>query len=66
MGESNMSNLMSIEDIEQESKNEHITANQLDILVSKTRELTTLREQEIQKLNRLHAELEERLRQANQ
>lgn len=61
-----MSNLMSIEDIEQESKNEHITANQLDILVSKTRELTTLREQEIQKLNRLHAELEERLRQANQ
>lgn len=60
-----MSNYMSIEDIEQESKNESITANQLDILVSKTRELTSHREQEIQKLNRLHTELADRLKQMN-
>lgn len=58
-----MSQLMSFEDIEKESKNEQITANQLDILVSKTRELTSLREKEIQKLNQLHSELVERLNQ---
>ncbi len=59
-----MPDYMSIEDIERESRNEHITANQLDVLVAKTRELTNLREQDLQKLNRLHAELEERLKRS--
>ncbi len=59
-----MPDYMSIKDIERESRNEHITANQLDVLVAKTRELTNLREQDLQKLNRLHAELEERLKRS--
>lgn len=60
-----MSEYMSIEEIEKESANENITANQLDLLVAKTRELTSLREQELEKLNRMHDELQERLKQAN-
>lgn len=57
-----MRDLMTIEDIEKESRNANITANELDVLVAKTRELSSIREQEIKKLDRLHQELQERLK----
>lgn len=56
---------MSIEEIEKESANENITANQLDLLVAKTRELTSMREQEIKKLNQMHDKLQDRLKEVS-
>ena len=61
-----MADYMSIEEIEKECANENITANQLDVLVSKTRELTSIKEQEVKKLNELHAQLQERLETASE
>jgi len=58
-----MSHTLSIEDIEREAENEHITANELDILVAKTRELTHLKEQEIERLQALNEQLQARLKQ---
>jgi hypothetical protein len=56
-----MAKYMTLEDIERESANKHIKANELDVLVSKTRELTSIQEQELIKLKKLHDQLVQRL-----
>lgn len=57
-----MADYMTLEEIEKESANESINANELDVLVSKTRELTILRERELNKLKDLHEDLQRRLK----
>jgi hypothetical protein len=52
---------MTIEEIEKEAANGHATADQLDLLVSNTRELAHQRESELNKLEGLLEKLEARL-----
>lgn len=52
---------LTIEEIEKQAASEHTTAEQLDILVSKTKELTTLREHELSRLKNLLQDLEKKL-----
>jgi hypothetical protein len=52
------------ESIRKAAQDPHITANELDLLVSKTRELTSRRERELSDLRKLLEDLETRLRPA--
>ncbi len=57
-----MSQYTTYEDIIEEAKSPHVTADILDILVSRTKELTAEKEHELQRLEKLLSELEERLK----
>lgn len=50
-----------IEDILERAATRHITAQELDILVTRTREISAVRERELKHLQELLSELESRL-----
>ncbi len=52
---------MTVEEILDRAATQHITADELDILVSKTRELSAIRERELKHLQELLSELEAHL-----
>lgn len=52
---------MTIEDLEKQAASKHITAEQLDILVSKTKEMSAIREHDLKRLKALLEELEKEL-----
>ena len=54
-------NKINVEDILERAATQHITADELDILVTKTRELSVVRERELKHLQSLLYELESRL-----
>lgn len=56
-----MKQLMSFEEIEKAAANGHATADQLDLLVSNTRELANQREHELTKLQNILEKLEAKL-----
>ncbi len=49
-----------VKDILERAEKQHITAEELDVLVEKTRELSSAREQELKHLKALLQELESR------
>ncbi|GLQ32300.1 hypothetical protein [Litoribrevibacter albus] len=59
-----MKHFMTLEEIEKAASNGHATADQLDLLISNTREMANQREQELTRLkgvlDRLEARLEEK------
>lgn len=59
-----MSQYTTYEDIIEEAKNPHVTADILDILVSRTKELSAEKEHELKKLENLLAELESKLKES--
>ena len=58
-----MKQYMTIAEIEKEAAKEHVTADQLNILVSKARELAHYREHELDKLKGLLDSIEDKLKQ---
>lgn len=52
---------MTIDEILDRAAHQHITAEELDILVAKTREISAVRERELNNLKDLLTELESRL-----
>lgn len=52
---------LSVEEILERAAHQHITAEELDILVAKTREISKVRERELARLRYLLTELEARL-----
>ena len=54
-------NRVSVEEILDRAATQHITADELDILVTKTRELSMARERELKHIKSLLTELESRL-----
>ena len=50
-----------VEDILEKAEHQNITANELDILVAKTREISKVREKELETLKNLLQELESHL-----
>lgn len=56
-----MSQYTTYEDILTEAKNPHVTADVLDILVSRTKELSAEKQHELEKLNKLLKDLESKL-----
>ncbi|MDX1451632.1 MAG: hypothetical protein R3183_03665 [Oleiphilaceae bacterium] len=51
-------NNMTVKEATEESLHEHITAHELDILVSKTREMNKKRDRRLEKLNQTLSEIE--------
>ncbi len=60
-----MKKLMSLEEVMSDSASERSTANQLNLLVSNTRELAHHRERELEKLQSLLDKVEEHLEEDN-
>lgn len=56
-----MSEPLDMEDIIELSRNEHITAEELDILVTSAMELNAVKEKELKRLKQLLIDLEVRL-----
>jgi len=56
-----MSKFKTYDDIKKESEKSHVTADMLDILVTRTKELSAERQKDIDKLNALLAEIEAKL-----
>lgn len=56
-----MSQYSTYEEILDEAKSAHVTADVLDILVSRTKELTSEKQREIEKLESLLQSLEQKL-----
>ena len=52
---------INVNEILERAATQHITAEELDILVTKTREISAVRERELRHLQSLLAELESRL-----
>ena len=52
---------ISVDEILERASTQHITSEELDILVTKTRELSAVRERELKHLQTLLSELESRL-----
>jgi predicted nucleic acid-binding Zn-ribbon protein len=61
-----MSKYKTYEDIKQEAEKSHVTAETLDILVSKTKELSAARQNDIDKLNALLEKIEEKLQPSSE
>lgn len=59
-----MDDRLTIQDIERMSKREHVTAEELDLLVARTRELNIAHQHAVDRLNSLLDRLEARLKQA--
>lgn len=53
---------MTIEDLEEQATRKNITAEQLDILASKTREMSAIRGHELKRLKDLLVKLEQELK----
>jgi len=60
-----MDKFMSYDEIKEQAKDPHITAESLNILVSKTLELSTLKQHELTRLKELLATLEAELGNKN-
>lgn len=58
-----MTDLLSVEEIEKQAQSPHINAQELDVLVSKTRELSQLKRRELDRVSKLLSDLEEKLDQ---
>jgi len=56
-----MSNYQSYQDILNEAKDPHVTADMLNILISRTRELSSQKQHELEKLQALMALIEAKL-----
>jgi len=56
-----MTNKLSYEDIKEQASHPHITAETLNILVSKTRELSVQQQHNVDRLEALLKELEQKL-----
>lgn len=52
---------INVDEILERAATQHITAEELDILVAKTRELSVVRERELKRLQSLLTDLESRL-----
>jgi len=60
-----MSNYQSYEDILNEAKDPHVTADMLNILISRTRELSNQKQHELEKLQALTKLIESKLSEKN-
>ena len=61
--ETNMTKYQSYEDLLAEAKDPHVTADTLNILISRTREMSSQKKHEVDKLEQLIALIETKLAQ---
>ncbi len=54
-------NHITVREAAEEAADEHITANELDILVSKTRQINRKRERDIERMKNILLKIEERV-----